>query len=56
MTAKVVAGDVSGHPELNHRHQELRIGPSYPQMLSAAHLVAGVHKTTLAAAFGLAGG
>ena len=28
-TAKVVAGDVSGHPELNHRHQELRLGPSY---------------------------
>jgi hypothetical protein len=26
-TAKVVAGDVSGHPELNHHHQELRLVP-----------------------------
>ncbi len=28
-TAKVVAGAVSGHPELNQRHQELRLAPSY---------------------------
>jgi len=26
-TVKVVAGDVSGHPELNHHHQELRLVP-----------------------------
>ena len=29
-TANVVAGAISGHPELNHHHQELRLAPSYP--------------------------
>ena len=29
-TAKLVAGDDSGHPEPNYHHQTLRLVPSYP--------------------------
>ena len=30
LEAKLVAGDVSGHPEPNYRYQTLRLVPSYP--------------------------
>ena len=52
MAAKVVAGANSGHPDLNGLRQELRFVLSSPPVVSAAHLVAEMGKTTSAAASG----
>ena len=52
VAAKVVAGANSGHPDPNGLHQELRLVLSSTPVVSAAHLVAEMAKTTPAAASG----
>ena len=52
VAARVVAGANSGHPDLNGLRQELWFVLSSPPVVSAAHLVAEMAKTTPAAASG----
>ena len=52
VAAKVVAGANSGHPDPNGLRQELRFVLSSTPVVSAAHLVAEMAKTTPAAASG----
>ena len=54
-TAKIDAGDDSGHSRPNRCHHSTRTSARVPQMPSAGRLVAGDAKPRLAAAVGLAG-
>ena len=53
-TAKIDAGDDSGHPKPNRCHHSTRTSARVPQMPSAGHLVAGGGIPQPAAASGLA--
>ena len=54
-TAKIDAGDDSGHPRPNRCHHSTRTSARVPQMPSAGHLVAGGGKPHPSAVSGSAG-